>query len=79
MSLDLLPIAGVLLHTSAFWINSEKIIRRVSLLGSPFWFVDNFLSRAYGSAIGDILTICSILIAMLRHKNSDTEKEKNNV
>lgn len=73
--LDLLPIAGVLLHTSAFWISSEKTIRRVSLLGSPFWFVYNFLSRAYGSAIGDILTICSILIAMLRHKNSGAEKE----
>ena len=71
--LDLFPIVGVLLHTSAFWINSEKIIRRVSLLGSPFWFVYNLLSHAYGSAIGDILTICSIIIAMIRHKNSDKE------
>jgi len=72
--LDILPIAGVLLHTSAFWISDEKIIRRVSLLGSPFWFVYNFLSHAYGSAIGDILTICSIFIAMIRHKNKDNEK-----
>ena len=74
--LDLFSLTGVLLHTSAFWISSEKLIRRVSLLGSPFWFVYNFLSRAYGSAVGDILTICSIIIAMIRHKNSDTEKEK---
>lgn len=73
--LDLLPIAGVLLHTSAFWISSEKLIRRVSLLGSPFWFVYNFLSRAYGSAIGDLLTIGSILIAMVRHKNAEPEQE----
>ena len=72
--LDLCSLAGVLLHTSAFWISDEKIIRRVSLLGSPFWFVYNFLSRAYGSAIGDILTICSILIAMFRHRNTNTEK-----
>ena len=71
--LDLLPVAGVLLHTSAFWISDEKIIRRVSLLGSPFWFVYNFMSRAYGSAIGDILTICSILIAMVRHRNTNNE------
>ncbi|MBE6727318.1 MAG: YgjV family protein [Ruminococcaceae bacterium] len=68
--IDLLPIAGILLHTSAFWINNEKIIRRVSLLGSPFWFIYNFLSRAYGSALGDILTMCSIVIAMIRHKDS---------
>ncbi len=71
--LDLLPIAGVLLHTTAFWINDEKIIRRVSLLGSPFWFVYNFLSRAYGSAIGDILTMVSIVIAMIKYRRVDKE------
>ena len=76
--LDLFSLTGVLLHTSAFWISSEKIIRRVSLLCSPFWFVYNILSRAYGSAIGDILSMCSIIIAMVRHKNSDNEKVLNN-
>ncbi len=67
--LDLLPVAGVLLHTSAFWISDEKWIRRVSLLGSPFWFAYNFVCRAYGSALGDILTILSILIAMYRYRS----------
>ena len=38
---SLFPIVGVILHTSAFWINDEKIIRRVSFLGSPFWLVYN--------------------------------------
>lgn len=33
---SLFPIVGVILHTSAFWISDEKIIRRVSFLGSPF-------------------------------------------
>ena len=32
----ILPIIGVLLHTGAFWIDNEKRIRQVSLLGSPF-------------------------------------------
>ena len=67
---SLLPIAGVLLHTSAFWINDEKIIRRVSLAGSPFWFVYNFHSHAYGSAAGDLLTMLSILIAMFRYRKN---------
>lgn len=71
--LDLLPIVGVLLHTSAFWISDEKVIRRVSLLGSPFWFVYNFASRAYGSAVGDLLSMCSIVIAMIRYKNAKEE------
>lgn len=66
--IDLFSVIGVLLHTGAFWISDEKIIRRVSLLGSPFWFVYNFLSRAYGSAVGDLLTMGSIVLAMYRHR-----------
>lgn len=72
--IDVFSIIGVLLHTSAFWLSDEKIIRRVSLLGSPFWFAYNFLSHAYGSAIGDVLTIVSILIAMVRHREKKAER-----
>ena len=71
--LDLLPMVGVLLHTGAFWISNERIIRRVSLAGSPFWFVYNFASRAYGSAIGDLLTMGSIMIAMIKYRKQGTE------
>lgn len=74
--IDLFSLMGVLLHTSAFWINDEKIIRRVSLLGSPFWFIYNFLSKAYGSSLGDVLTMCSIIIAMIRYKNDAHNEEK---
>ena len=77
--LDLFSLAGILLHTGAFWLNKEKVIRRVSLLGSPFWFVYNFCSRAYGSAIGDIFSMVSIVIAMRRHRDSREEKEDTHV
>ena len=76
---SLLPIVGVLLHTTAFWINDEKIIRRVSLVGSPFWFVYNFVSRAYGSAVGDALTMGSIIIAMIKYRDPQkTERSEKN-
>ncbi len=65
---SLLPIVGVLLHTGAFWLSNERAVRRLSLLGSPFWLVYNLHSRAYGSAIGDILTMISIVIAMASQK-----------
>ena len=65
---SLFPIVGVLLHTSAFWIEDERIIRRVSLLGSPFWLVYNLSCHAWGSAAGDVLTMLSILLAMLRYR-----------
>lgn len=64
---SLFPIVGVVLHTSAFWISDEKIIRRVSFLGSPFWLVYNLSSHAFGSALGDVLTMVSIAVAMYRY------------
>ncbi len=64
---SLLPILGVLLHTGAFWLTKEKAIRRISFLGSPFWLVYNLASRAYGSAVGDVITMVSIALAILRY------------
>ena len=64
---SLLPIVGVLIHTSAFWLNEEKWIRRVSLLGSPFWFAYNVITGAYCACVGDILSVTSIVTAMMRY------------
>lgn len=64
---DLLPLFGVLLHTGAFWLNREKHIRIISFLGSPFWLAYNLISAAYGSALGDIMTMCSIGLAITRY------------
>lgn len=71
---SLLPIFGVLFHTSAFWITDEKRIRQVSLIGCPFWFAYNLISGAYGSVIGDALSFVSILIAMVRYDVVKKEK-----
>ena len=67
--LDLFALAGVLFEINALWLTSEKAIRWVSLFSAPLWFIYNFLSCAYGSAIGNILTIISITVAMIRYKN----------
>ena len=64
---SLFPVIGVILHTSAFWISEEKTIRLVSFLGSPFWLVYNLVSCAYGSAVGDVLTMVSIGVAIYRY------------
>ena len=79
---SLLPLAGVLLHTGAFWIDNARIIRIISFLGSPFWLVYNFVSSAYGSCIGDVLSMISIAISFYRYdirkgKENDTEKREN--
>lgn len=70
---SLFPIAGAILQTSAFWITDEKRIRQVSLLGTPFWFIYNLVSRAYGSTLGTALSMVSLLVAMYRY---DIKKHK---
>ncbi len=65
--IDLLPLFGVLLHTGAFWLTNERHIRIISFLGSPFWLAYNLISGAYGSAVGDVLTMCSIGLAIFRY------------
>ena len=75
--LDLFALAGVLLEINALWLTKEKAIRLLSLFSAPFWFTYNFLSCAYGSSLGNIFTILSILIAMIRYKNfKSVEVEK---
>ena len=71
--IDLFPIVGVTFHTAAFWLKDEQTIRRVSLVGSPFWLAYNLLSRAYSSAFGDAITIGSLVIALIRYRKKKTE------
>lgn len=64
---SLLPIAGVMLEGTSNWMKSEKMIRIVSLFAIPCWLVYNFITRAYGSAIGSILALISIILALIRY------------
>ena len=73
--LGILALVGVLLHTDALWLRDERVIRRISLCGSPCWFAYNLLSGAFGSAVGDLLSICSILLAMFKYRKKKEPQE----
>lgn len=64
---SLLPIAGVLFETGALWLTKEKQIRFVSFFGAPFWLAYNLVFSAYGSAVGNVMTMVSIGIAIIRY------------
>ena len=64
---SILSMLGVFFHTNAFWLKDEKKIRIISLLGCPCWMIYNFTSHAYGSALGDLITLFSIGTAMVRY------------
>ena len=71
---SLLPIFGVIFETLGLWLKKEKHIRIVSLLGAPFWLVYNMLNRAYGSSIGNVITLASIFVAIVRYDILKKEK-----
>ena len=64
---SLFPLVGILFQTDALWLKKEKYIRIVSMLGCPFWFTYNFVSGAYGSCIGDVLSFAALGISLLRY------------
>lgn len=64
---SLLPIFGVLFETGALWLTKEKQIRLVSFFGAPFWLAYNLIYIAYGSAIGNVMTMVSIGVAIYRY------------
>ena len=66
--IELLPIAGALLQTGGLWFNNEQTIRKFGLAGAPFWLAYNYISQAYGAALGAALTIVSTLVALIRYR-----------
>ena len=66
--IELLPIAGALLQTGGLWCNNEQTIRKFGLCSAPFWLVYNYISQAYGAALGSVIAIVSIIIAMVRYR-----------
>ena len=65
--IELLPIAGALLQTVGLWFNKEQTIRWFGLAGAPFWLAYNFITQAYGAAIGAALTVVSTVTALIRY------------
>ena len=64
---SLLPILGVIFETLALWLRRERHIRFTSLAAAPFWLAYNLYSAAYGSAIGNVIAVISISVAILRY------------
>ncbi len=74
---SLFPILGVIFETQALYFKNTTKILLMSLLGAPFWLVYNLLNNAYGSAVGNVITLVSITVALVRiyySKNNNAEK-----
>lgn len=66
--IELLPIAGALFQTGGLWFENEQTIRKFGLYSAPFWLVYNYILQAYGAALGSVIAIVSIIVAMVRYR-----------
>ena len=66
---SLFAISGVLFESFASWMRKEKMIRFISIFSVLSWLVYNIVSGAYGSAVGSVLTLVSIISALVRYRN----------
>lgn len=63
---EFLPVIGMTATTISFRLSDAKAIRRFGLVSSPSWLVYNIVNFAVGAIICEVLSLCSILIGMLR-------------
>ncbi len=70
--IQLIPIVGALLQTGSLWFDKEQTIRKLSLMGAPFWLVYNTISAAYGAAFGSALSIISAIVGLARYRRKKT-------
>lgn len=61
-------IVGVLLETVALWMTREQIIRILSLIAAPVWLLYNAHCGAWGSVVGNALTVISIVAALFIYR-----------
>ena len=71
--LSLLPIAAKLLTTISYGIKNEKLLRFITLPSCIMWSIYNLQVGSLGGALGDTLTLVSLLIGIYKF---DIKKEK---
>lgn len=79
-----LPTLGMIITTFAGRMEKASSVRFLTLLNSPLWLAYNLIEGSIGGAMTEIVSICSIIIAILRldikkKTNSKTKKSESNL
>lgn len=64
--IELLPVIGMVATTISFRYTDAKTIRKYGLVSSPCWLAYNIASFSVGAIICEVLSLCSILIGIIR-------------
>ena len=63
---SVLPIAGMICSSVAFWVKKPKNVRLISFPSSPLWLIYNLLGKSYAGVLTEIINMTSIIIAIIR-------------
>lgn len=72
---EFLPVIGMTATTISFRLTDAKAIRKYALISSPSWLVYNIANFAIGAICCEILSLCSIIVGIVRFdRNGKTDK-----
>ena len=71
--LSLLPIGAKLLTTISYGMKNERLLRFITLPSCILWSIYNLYVGSIGGALGDMMTLVSLLIAVYKF---DLRKKK---
>lgn len=65
--IELLPVMAMTATTISFRLQSARSIRYFGLFSSPSWLIYNIINFAVGAIICEVLSLCSIVIGLIRY------------
>ncbi len=74
-AMSLLPIASKLLTTVSYGMKNERILRLLTLPSCTMWIIYNLSVGSIAGALGDTITLVSLLIAMYKFDLKPAKKE----
>ena len=74
----LLPVIAMTISTVALYFDNENTIRYLSLLVSPLWLIYNLRVGTIAGVICESITICSIIISLIRYRTRNTKTQSCN-
>ena len=74
--LSLLPIGAKLLTTVSYGMKNERLLRFITLPSCIMWSIYNLYVGSLGGALGDFLTLTSLLIAVYKFDFRKQEQNK---
>ena len=64
--LELLPVIAMTATTLGFYVNNAAFIRKMGLICCPGWLIYNIFNLAVGAIICEAVSICSVIIGIIR-------------